>query len=782
MSLIDAYRLHISGGTFSQVAGHHKEYYVAGDLVQPQGENGITILQRHICGDAFYNSEQRFPPPQCHPNTRTEVQNTVQSWADEPHEAPSVMWLYGPAGAGKSAIAQTMAERWAESEDLAAAFFFARWRVGGSAGKTLFPTIAYQLALHIPQLRASIGRAVEEDPAICDKSLEEQAAVLIVQPMSGLRTEVDNPYLVVVDGLDECEGKPVQSRIIKTIFRMCANDNLPLRFFICSRPEPHIRETFESLKEKAKFRYVVLDDTFQPSRDIKRYLRDRFTEIQRKRFPDDFSTYPLWLAEEDLEQLVNNASGQFIYAATVIKFVDDEYSHPAEQLRLVLGLSAVQSIISPFGDLDALYTFILSTNPNVWLMVRILGAFFSIPDPEYTTTHCAAFLDNILGLERGTVRFALRGLHSILFIPDSDGSRIRVHHASLHDFLSNPQRAGVYYLAKDAHHMDLAQRCLSVILHSIEQPHPSNALFTYAHKQWKNHYIPTFEQHINIQTCLQAFRTVLEPQRLSSLCCDLNATTRIFSCLIEFLKNLANTPFALQFSTWDYETTWSTLLARLFNSDKDLIEFFNTWTSDPLRVDCIVSPLGIIFQGLGSTDGASLSNYNPKGPVPLGSVQHFRQQIAHFLHLNPAPQIRCTIAETTLCLFIYRSAELRAQDSYSPQRIEGLFKKTFSPFWRNDFQRTVTHWFFATQWCFYLVQAPHAPKLLSLLHRVIESGVFIRTDEIQDDSLYRWLLECRTDSAMEVAEVIRKVREQASSMKDQPCRWIYADFSQVRWC
>jgi hypothetical protein len=58
-----------------------------------------------------------------------------------------------------------MAERWAEVREPAAAFFFARWRVGGGLGKSPFPTIAYQLALHVPQLRAAIGLMVEGDPA-----------------------------------------------------------------------------------------------------------------------------------------------------------------------------------------------------------------------------------------------------------------------------------------------------------------------------------------------------------------------------------------------------------------------------------------------------------------------------------------------------------------------------------------------------------------------------------------------------------------------------------------
>ncbi|KAJ7122229.1 hypothetical protein C8R44DRAFT_164164, partial [Mycena epipterygia] len=183
----------------------------------------------------------------------------METWAHEGDEGPGVMWLYGPAGAGKSAVAQTMAERWATADELAAAFFFARWRVGGSSGKSLFSTIAYQLAMHIRQLREPIGLAVEADPAICDKALEEQARTLIANPLKGLDTEADRPYLVIIDGLDECDSKAMQSRIIHTIFQMLADSNLPLRFLVCSRPEPHIRETFDSLPLDAHFRRLVLD-------------------------------------------------------------------------------------------------------------------------------------------------------------------------------------------------------------------------------------------------------------------------------------------------------------------------------------------------------------------------------------------------------------------------------------------------------------------------------------------------------------------------------------------
>ncbi|KAJ6523099.1 hypothetical protein DFH09DRAFT_877035, partial [Mycena vulgaris] len=159
------------------------------------------------------------------------------------------------------------------------------------------------------------------DPAICDKALEEQARALIVNPMEELDV-AGTSYLVIIDGLDECEGKAIQSRIVKILFHMISDKKLPIMFLICSRPELHIRETFDSLPPETRFRRLVLDETFNPGRDILRYLRDSFADIQHKLFPNHFGMDPSWPSERDLDTLVHSASGQFIYAATVIKFVD----------------------------------------------------------------------------------------------------------------------------------------------------------------------------------------------------------------------------------------------------------------------------------------------------------------------------------------------------------------------------------------------------------------------------------------------------------------------------
>ena len=52
-------------------------------------------------------------------------------------------------------------------------------------------------------------------------------------------------FWVVVDGLDECQGRDEQRRILAEVAHMLSTHHLPLRFLIVSRPEAHLCEAFE---------------------------------------------------------------------------------------------------------------------------------------------------------------------------------------------------------------------------------------------------------------------------------------------------------------------------------------------------------------------------------------------------------------------------------------------------------------------------------------------------------------------------------------------------------
>ena len=62
--------------------------------------------------------------PRCHENTRIAVLEKIGDWVNRVIEITAIInWLYGAAGAGKSAIARTMAELLLRRGQLLATFF-----------------------------------------------------------------------------------------------------------------------------------------------------------------------------------------------------------------------------------------------------------------------------------------------------------------------------------------------------------------------------------------------------------------------------------------------------------------------------------------------------------------------------------------------------------------------------------------------------------------------------------------------------------------------------------
>ncbi|TEB27828.1 hypothetical protein FA13DRAFT_1599064, partial [Coprinellus micaceus] len=73
-----------------------------------------TALLKHVARGTVHDSAERGPDaPKCHPETRVAVQNDIMSWIEhgERENTPKrVLWLSGPTGSGKTAIAGTIAD------------------------------------------------------------------------------------------------------------------------------------------------------------------------------------------------------------------------------------------------------------------------------------------------------------------------------------------------------------------------------------------------------------------------------------------------------------------------------------------------------------------------------------------------------------------------------------------------------------------------------------------------------------------------------------------------
>ncbi|KAF8966225.1 hypothetical protein BDZ97DRAFT_1658024, partial [Flammula alnicola] len=84
----------------------------------------------------------------CHPNTRLAVLKKIMEWIQNSEDRDAwIMWLHGAAGAGKSAIAQSIAELCIKSKLSIASFFFFRTDSTRNSIQPLIATLAYQLAL-----------------------------------------------------------------------------------------------------------------------------------------------------------------------------------------------------------------------------------------------------------------------------------------------------------------------------------------------------------------------------------------------------------------------------------------------------------------------------------------------------------------------------------------------------------------------------------------------------------------------------------------------------------
>ena len=194
---------------------------------------GLHILRLGVSLGAIHDSSERYPAPNCHPDTRKAVRQIILDWIHSECSGSSFFWLYGPAGVGKTAILQAIAEFLCSpsgsGQNFGGSFFFSRGKQGRDQGHFMFSTIAYQLALKVPGLRQHVNCIMELDATLHTKSMNVQLQTLIVNAFQDLSPLPQHSYLVIIDGLDECHDKSTQQLILQLLCEAITVHKLPLR-------------------------------------------------------------------------------------------------------------------------------------------------------------------------------------------------------------------------------------------------------------------------------------------------------------------------------------------------------------------------------------------------------------------------------------------------------------------------------------------------------------------------------------------------------------------------
>ncbi|KXN88406.1 hypothetical protein AN958_07388 [Leucoagaricus sp. SymC.cos] len=201
----------VGGGSFNQA----QNFTINNPIFNDYSSNGLDTLMRdfakHTIRGAAVDSSARDPPPRCHPGTRLSTIEETHSLCSACLPPQRLAWIVGPAGVGKSAIMQTVAET---LPNMGAALFLS---VNGRDDSTkVIATLAYQLAAKFPCYCDYVRAHASQDPTVFEKSMSVQFNDFIAVPFGKRHIYRGQKSLVMfIDGVDEYVEKYLRDSFSK---------------------------------------------------------------------------------------------------------------------------------------------------------------------------------------------------------------------------------------------------------------------------------------------------------------------------------------------------------------------------------------------------------------------------------------------------------------------------------------------------------------------------------------------------------------------------------------
>ncbi|TEB22687.1 hypothetical protein FA13DRAFT_1474938 [Coprinellus micaceus] len=407
----------------------------------------------------------------------------VLSCAKAPLEEdrPHILWIYGYAGCGKSAISQAVAEKLAEEGLLAASFFFFQGTGDRNRITRLVNTLAHQLTRARPLTAPLIEDVARGDPGLLSgftSSLVVQFQQLVLEPIAAIRASLRHgPIIIVLDGADECEDKEEVATLIENLIAFFDKDPLfPLRFVIASRVEDRLHRELH-----ASIQVQLLDLVAHTSdEDIETALDVSISrEVRGRNMPRDGS----WPDYSDKRRLVKHIGGSYIFMTTIIKLLfapsTKDGLTPMERLPQILEMKP---------NFDDLYREILEPCMHFPFFLEIL-ATIALAFKPLSIVQIAELLD----IETFKVTNVLINLHAVMQIPGDDQSPVTLWHTSLRDFLTSEGRGGPFFADPKNHKMIARTAICIAASSSLSESH------RYARNYGMDHlfrYLQTVDQNL----------------------------------------------------------------------------------------------------------------------------------------------------------------------------------------------------------------------------------------------------------------------------------------------
>lgn len=231
------------------------------------------------------------------------------SWVEYADSRLSALWCYGRAGSGKSVTASHIINSLKDDGRKCAYYYF---RSGDQVKNnlTLFLlSIAFQLALIYPHFRRKLCR-------IADDGFDRNKAgyKLLWKKLfisSFLKTEMDEPIFIVVDGLDELDAA-LAKELISKLFVELADSRQPLRLLMVSRPTPEIDSAMDRLARHLyePLKRMPIDGNKE---DLELYVQE---EMEDMCGDDTFK-------QQTISNVLSKADGNFLWVHLVVREILD---------------------------------------------------------------------------------------------------------------------------------------------------------------------------------------------------------------------------------------------------------------------------------------------------------------------------------------------------------------------------------------------------------------------------------------------------------------------------
>ncbi|KIL54614.1 hypothetical protein M378DRAFT_47470, partial [Amanita muscaria Koide BX008] len=392
----------------------------------------------------------------CLDGTRQEILGETIDWInDTDPNVPSILWLSGSAGTGKSAIAQTIAHAMKDSGALGSCFCFEKGDV--KRYTKLFSTISRDLAGRDLWLKQALASVVARDPSVATTAdVTQQWENLIKEPLSAVSGDTIGRLVIVIDALDESGDSRTRKHILSLLTKQASTLPNNVRILITSRPLPDIRKAFDgALHVKRKsMDEIPLSLT---ERDIQSYISNQLSEA-------DYS-----FSANEIVALAKRSDGLFEWARLACDRIMTDKAGLSELERYKKLMS--QTASGGTRLLDDMYIVILKDimgeRPEELVLTRfrsvmrhVLFTLEPLPLEALITMHHTIQPEEDKYDAEATI---LRRMGSLLAGIHDRFMPIRPLHSSFHDFLIDKDRSGEFFVDEADAHIDLMLASLYVM-------------------------------------------------------------------------------------------------------------------------------------------------------------------------------------------------------------------------------------------------------------------------------------------------------------------------------